>query len=164
MKLKLAEVLKPQGIKGEIKFRLLARSKDEVLGKQLFLAGESVTIQSIRESSGFLYIKFNEFNTVQEVEIFRGKFLEATREELAESLEEGEYFIADLVNKPVFFENGDSLGILTDVNNYGATTDVITVKLSSGKEVLLANVEGVIIDVTKDKVVFCKSKFDEVSV
>ena len=163
-KINVAKALKSQGIKGEIKFDILTRSADDILSaSELWLGETMVTIETLRESSGFLYIKFNEFNSIQEVEAYKNKFLSVNKSELEETLEEGEYFIDDLINKPVEFESGEQVGVLVDVSNYGAA-DVITIKKSNGKEVLLANVEGVIIDVTEEKVVLCKSKFDEVSV
>lgn len=162
--LEVAQVLKPQGIKGELKFSMLARCKEDIESlKELKLDGQIVTIETSRESNGFLYIKFNEFNSISEVERFKNKYLMADKTELAEYLDDGEYFIDDLVNKPVEFENGVSLGVIEDVSNYGSA-DVITVKKNNGKEVLFSFVDGVIIEVTEEKVILNKSKFDEVSV
>ena len=160
-RINVLEVLKPQGLKGEIKFRLLARSLSDLNVTDLKLGDQKVTIDSIRELGGFVYIKFNEINSVLEAEKFRGKFLSAPKEEL--TLDEGEYFLEDLINKQIFFEDGGCLGTLTDVQNFGSA-DVMFVLTPKGKEVLFSNVEGVIIEVADEKIIINKKKFDEVSV
>lgn len=163
-KINVAEVLKPQGIKGEIKFRLLSTDSENLLNVSfLELGGKEVSINTIRETNGFLYIKFNEINSVLEAESFRGKFLMASKQELHETLKEGEYFIEDLIGKQIVFENGDVLGKLTDVQNFGSA-DVMYVLKPNGKEVLFSNVEDVIIKVTDDNIVINKKRFEEVSV
>ena len=163
-KLILAQGLKPQGIKGELKFRLLTESLDDIKSaKQLFLGTEPVTIEECRENNGFAYIKFNEIQSIAVAERFRDQFLFVSRAELEENLEDGEYFIADLIGKKIVFEDGEELGTLEDVQNFGAA-DVFYVKKTNGKEVLFSNVEGVIINVTEENIVLNKEKFKQVSV
>ena len=163
-KISLAQVVKPQGIKGELKLRLLADDAGVFENiSSLELANRVVSIQSFREANGFLYIKFNEINSVQEAESFRGKFLTTSKEDLEQTLEEGEYFIEDLIGKNLVFEDGSILGILTDVQNFGSA-DVMYVSLPNGKEVLFSNVEGVIMEVDDQAVIINKKKFNEVSV
>ena len=162
-KLQLAEVLKPQGIKGEIKFRLLARGTEEITNaKSLFLENLQVSIATFRESNGFLYIKFNEINSITEAEKYRGCCLLTAKEEVLENLEDGIYLIADLLDKEVVFESGESVGILTDVQNFGSA-DVMYIKKANGKELLFSNVEGVILKVDS-KIIVNEKRFREVSV
>ena len=163
-KISLAEVLKPQGIKGEIKFRLLAESLEIIKNaKQLFLGDEKVTLLDARETNGFVYIKFNEITSVVVAERFRGQKLMVDRTELEDGLDDGEYFIADLIGKQVVFENGEILGELTDVQNFGSA-DVFYVNKTSGKELLFSNIEGVIIKVENNRIVLNREKFEQVSV
>ena len=163
-KLILAQGLKPQGIKGEIKFRLLTESLEDIKSaRQLFLGSEPVTITECRENNGFVYIKFNEIDSIAVAERFRDQFLQVSREELEQNLEEGEYFIADLIGKQIVFEDGEVLGVLEDVQNFGSA-DVFYVKKANGKEVLFSNIEGVIINVTQEQIEINKEKFKQVSV
>ena len=163
-KLILAQGLKPQGIKGEIKFRLLTESLEDIKSaNQLYLGSEPVTIQDCRENNGFVFIKFNEIDSIAVAERFRDQFLMVAREELEQNLEEGEYFITDLIGKQIVFEDGEVLGVLEDVQNFGSA-DVFYVKKTNGKEVLFSNVEGVIINVTQEHIEINKEKFKQVSV
>jgi len=163
-KLALAQSLKPQGIKGEIKFRLLTESLDDIKNaRTLYLGEELVTITEIRETNGFLYIKFNEIPSIAVAERFRDVYLMVDRAELEQNLETGEYFIADLIGKELIFEDGEILGELSDVQNFGSA-DVFYVNKINGKEVLFSNVEGVIIKVEDNNIVLNKEKFEQVSV
>ena len=163
-KITLAQMLKPQGIKGEMKFKLLTQSLDDIKNAStLYLNNELVSIEGIRETNGFVYIKFNEITSISVAERFRDAQLFASKEELLNNLEEGEYFIADLIDKQIVFESGEVLGTLADVQNFGSA-DVFYVNKPNGKEVLFSNVEGVIIKVDEEKITINEEKFNQVSV
>lgn len=162
-KLTLAEVLKPQGIKGELKLKNLSKSSDTILSAEdLFLNETKVSVSSLRENGDFLFIKFNEINSISEAERYRGAKLLADRSNLEGTLSEGEYFIEDLIGLDIVFESGEKVGTLTDIQNFGSA-DVFYVLKENGKEVLFSNVEGVIIKV-EDKIIINKKRFEEVSV
>lgn len=163
-KLILAQSLKPQGINGEIKFRLLCESVEDIKNSNsLFLGPEQVTLSEIRENNGFAFIKFKEITSISVAERFRDQFLFVPRAEVEKNLKDGEYFITDLIGKNIVFESGEALGILTDVQNFGSA-DVFYVKKTNGKEVLFSNVEGVIINVDENNIVLNQQKFNQVSV
>lgn len=163
-KLILAQSLKPQGINGEIKFRLLCESVEDIKNSNsLFLGSEPVTISEIRENNGFVFIKFKEITSIAIAERFRDQFLSVPRAEVEKNLKESEYFIADLIGKNIIFESGEILGVLTDVQNFGSA-DVFYVKKTNGKEVLFSNVDGVIINVDENSIVLNQQKFNQVSV
>lgn len=163
-KIEVFEVLKPQGIKGELKLRNLTEDLEMLQSVSVFYINNSeYTIENIRENNGFVFIKFNEIGSIEDAEKLRGKFVYVDKALIAESLQEGEYFLSDLIDKAIFFENGEQLGVITDIQNFGSA-DVFYVSKTSGKEVLFSNVDGVIIEVTEEKVVINKKRFEEVSV
>ena len=163
-KIEVFEVLKPQGIKGELKLRNLTDDLSTLEEVSVFyINNNEFTIEKIREANGFVFIKFNEINSVEEAEKVRDKSVYADKEKIAETLEEGEYFLADLIDKPVFFEDGEELGVITDIQNFGSA-DVFYISKTNGKEILFSNVDGVIMEVTEEKVVLNKKRFEEVSV
>lgn len=163
-KIAVAKALKPQGIKGEIKFKSLVNAESSITNFSCFvLDNRPVTISSIRENAGFAYIKFNEISTVQEADLMRNKMLYINKEDSSSTLKEGEYLIEDMVGKTCVFEDGRVLGVVTDIQNYGSA-DVYYVTKENGKEVLFSYVVGVIIKVEDDKIVLNKKRFDEVSV
>lgn len=163
-KIEVFEVLKPQGIKGELKLRNLTEDISLLREVSVFyINNDEYTLESIRENNGFAFIKFREINSVIEAEKLRGKFVLVDKEKMAEQLSEGEYFLSDLIGKDIFFEDGEKLGSITDIQNFGSA-DVFYISKTSGKEVLFSNVEGVIIEVTAEKVILNRKKFEEVSV
>ena len=66
-------------------------------------------------------------------EMLRGKFLSIDRVNAVE-LDDGEYFITDLIGCAVVDENGKELGKITDVLQNGGAVDVICAVSSLGKE------------------------------
>jgi len=163
-KIEVFEVLKPQGIKGELKLRNLTDSLswiDEV--SVFYINNNKYTLEKIRVANDFIFVKFNEIASIEEADKLRGAFVCVEKSIIEESLEEGEYFLADLIDKDAFFEDGEQLGVITDIQNFGSA-DVFYVSKTSGKEVLFSNVDGVIMEVTSQKVILNRKKFDEVSV
>lgn len=163
-KIEVFEVLKPQGIKGELKLRNLTDNLswiDEV--SVFYINNNEYTLEKIRVANDFIFAKFNEIESIEEADKLRGAFVCVEKSIIEESLEEGEYFLADLIDKEAFFEDGEQLGVITDIQNFGSA-DVFYVSKTSGKEVLFSNVDGVIMEVTSQKVILNRKKFDEVSV
>ena len=138
------------GVKGEVK--VYPRTDDVRRFKKLkevFLdtGKEKIMLhpESVKFFKQFVIIKFREFNSMNEVEGLKNKDLLVDRKN-AVKLEEGEYFIADLIGLKVYRENGDLLGELTDVLQTGAN-DVYVVQKSDGKEVLLPAIKDCIKEV-----------------
>lgn len=161
-KIAVAKALKPQGIKGEIKFKVLLNNVQDILEHSVFIFDRrDVSVKTIRVDKEFAYIMFNEIGSVQEADLMRNKMLYIQKEET--NLSDGEYFIEDMIGKTCVFEDGEVLGVVTDIQNYGSA-DVYYVEKTNGKEVLFSFVDGVIIDVKDKTIVLNKKRFLEVSV
>ena len=80
-------------------------------------------------------LKFKEFQSINDVERFRGKSLYVTREN-AVKLQKDEYFIADMIGMHVVSTEGEDLGNLTDVIQTGAN-DVYVVEKTGCPQLLL---------------------------
>ena len=96
--------------------------------------------------------KFKGIETVEEAEKLRNAYVKIDRKD-AIKLEEGQYFIADLLGLDVFLDTGEKLGILDDIFNNGST-DIYVVKNDLGKQVLLPAIEEVIknVDLENSKI------------
>ena len=92
-------------------------------------------LQSVRFSNGMAICKFRGIDTPEDMQKLRGMELWVDREH-AIPLEEGEYYIADLLGLRVVTEEGVELGTVKDIWPTGAN-HVITVKQKNGNEVLL---------------------------
>ena len=95
-------------------------------------------------------------------ELLRGKKLEGDREDAPE-LEEGRYYIADILGLSVETESGEVLGTVKDVAPL--SSEVYTIE-REGKEILFPAVKGVVkqVDLKNGRIIVDKKRFDEVAV
>ena len=116
----------------------------------------------MRVGDGAVYLGLRGVPDRNAAELLRGKLLTLPRED-APVLEEGRYYIADLLGAVVSDEAGEEIGILSDVRQ--AATDIYTVK-SGEKEIMFPAVKGVIvkIDVEGKRITVDKKRFGEVAV
>lgn len=94
----------------------------------------TVCMKNCKFFKNMVILSFKEFDDINEVEKYKNCDLYVTREN-AIPLEEDEYYIADVLEMPVFTEDGEHLGILSDVIQTGAN-DVFVIKMDDGKELL----------------------------
>ena len=159
----VGEVLKPQGIRGEIKVKPFTDSAEDFKNfKRIFLDGEEYKILSVRAGAGEVYLALRGVPDRNAAELLRGKKITVPRDEAPEP-EEGRYYIADLLESEVLTEAGETIGRLIDIRQ--AATDIYTVK-SGEKEILFPAVKGVItrIDVENKQITVDKKRFEEVAV
>jgi 16S rRNA processing protein RimM len=149
--LRVGVIANTHGVKGEVKVfpttddpKRFEDLEDVILdtGKEKKI----LEITSVRYFKNMVILKFKGFDDINDIEKYKGKDLLVTREN-AVKLEEGEYFITDLIDLIVVDEEGNKIGILYDVLQTGAN-DVYVVKLDgTNKELLLPNIKECILDV-----------------
>lgn len=91
-------------------------------------------VQNVKFFKNIVILKFKEFNDINEVEGFRKCDLMVTREN-ALPLEEGSYYLCDVIGASVQKEDGSLIGEVTDVLETGAN-NVFVIQTTEGKEVL----------------------------
>ncbi len=136
-------IVGPHGLKGEV--RVFSRTDYPELrfapGSRLLIfhqgkqSPEEIVVKSSRIHKSLYLVQFEGFDTVERVEKMRGAELKVLRSD-APPLPEGEYWIDDLINCQVVTEDGEVLGLLTDVLTPGAN-DVYVVKKPGRKDVLI---------------------------
>ena len=163
-RLVLGEVLKPQGIRGELKVKTFTDTPDVV--KQfgtVYIDDKPYKILSFRVGpDGAAYMGLRGIPDRNAAELFRGKKLQGEREDAPE-LEEGRYYIVDIIGLSCETEEGEVLGTVTDISNLSA--DVYTIE-KAGKSILFPAVKGVIVkyDIENGKLIVNKTIFDEIAV
>lgn len=156
--LRVGVISSTHGVRGEVK--VYPTTDDPKRFKQLqhviLDTGKELIPLDIEEVKFFkqmVILKFKGIDNINDVQKFRSMDLLVTREN-AVKLEEGEYFICDLIDCEVFTDTGERLGILTEVMT-NAANDVYVVKMDNGKEVLLPAINECIlnIDIENKKVI-----------
>ena len=134
--LMIGEVLKPQGIRGEVKIKPYAANHEDFRRwKKLYLQekdGGYTEIKAIcsRVHDGFAYVTLGECASIEDAEKLRGRELFIDRQQ-AGRLDEGEVFVTDLIGCEAIDEQGRPIGTLTDVLQHGAV-DVYVFKTARG--------------------------------
>ena len=105
----------------------------------------NLEIQGVKFFKNMVILKFKEFDSINEVEKYKGKDLLIKRDQ-AVALGPDENFIFELIGLRVVLEDGTEFGTLTDVIKTGAN-DVYEVKTKEGKEVLLPAIKQCVLGV-----------------
>ena len=131
----IGEVLKPQGVRGEVK--ILSHASDiesyrdwKVLYLQEGEAWLPVPFSLSRIHEGFVYARLNGCSTMDEAEAYRGKCLFVDRAHAA-PLPKGEVYICDLIGCHATDADGNDFGVLKDVLQYGSA-DIFVFSTSKG--------------------------------
>ena len=144
---KIAQVLKPQGIKGEIKLKPFVDDIERFRKlPHIYLKRggdyEKRQVLSGRTYKQFAYVLIEGCEDRNTAETLRGQFLYLDREHAA-PLPEGAHYIADLLGLRVETESGQVLGQLEEIFNTGSV-DIYSVT-GGEKNFLFPNAPGVIL-------------------
>ena len=160
----IAEVLKPQGIRGELKIKTFTDFPQDVKAfKTVYIDDTPYKILSFRVGNdGSAFIGLRGIPDRNSAELFRGKKLEGERAD-APDLAEGQYYIVDILGLSCETEDGEILGVVTDISNL--SSDIYTIE-KAGKKILFPAVKGVVVRVDLDakKLIVDKKIFDEIAV
>ncbi len=162
-KLNVGEVLKPQGIRGELKVKPFTDDAEAFHAfSRVFLGDTPYKVLSVRTGGGMVFLGLKGVADRNAAELLRGQQIYVPREDAPEPAE-GRYYIADLLGCTLVAQDGEELGTLTDVRQ--AATDIYTVRMGE-REVMFPAAEGVItaVDVAGGRLTVDKKRFYEVAV
>jgi len=147
----LAAVAGAHGVKGEVRLKLFSDSVESLSRYQkLHVGGAERRLLAIRDSGKTAVARFEGISDRSAAEALRGSLVEVDRSQLP-ALDEGEYYHADLMGLPAVDGQGDALGKVVAVENYGAG-DLLEIELKDGKKSLIPFKPG-IADLEDGKVV-----------
>ena len=163
-RLVIGEVLKPQGIRGELKIKTFTDFPQDVKAfKTVYIDDVAYKILSFRVGNdGAAYVGLRGIPDRNAAELFRGKKIEGERED-APPLEEGQYYIVDILGLSCETEEGEFLGTVTDISTL--SSDIYTIE-KAGKKILFPAVKGVVkkVDIQNKKLIVDKSVFEQIAV
>ena len=133
------KIINTHGCHGGIKVESWCNTPEELCSKQrvfLFQNGQ-YTEHKIKKASVFKQFVLLELADISDMDVallLKNKVLYAAREDF--SLEDGEYFLTDLIGLPVMdADTGRIYGTVTDIVNRGAS-DLYVVKTENGERYL----------------------------
>lgn len=132
----LAAIIGAHGVSGDVRLKLFGDGIDTLKAYGQFQAeGRTLTLKSIRPGPNGAVARFAEVADRGAAEGMRGLQLTVPRSALPE-LGEGEYYHADLIGLPCTSSDGEELGEIIAVENFGAG-DILDIKRPSGKSFMV---------------------------
>ena len=145
--LEIGQIVNTFGIKGMVKVKPFTddiRRFDNL--KKVYVESNKTKkeyqIEEVKYHKDMVLIKFKGIDNPEDAESLRNYYLKVKREDEAE-LEEGTYYIVDLLGLDVYSDEGELLGKLDDIFNTGSN-DIFVVKYELGKQILLPAISDVI--------------------
>ncbi|MGI6152388.1 MAG: ribosome maturation factor RimM [Christensenellaceae bacterium] len=165
----LGRVLKPQGIRGEVKIQAYTDNLErfdylEYVFRRQNGGYSRVDVEHARADAQFAYLKLAGISTRDDAEALRGEYLFVDRAHAAK-LPEGAFYICDIVGLPVFVEGEGEVGKVAEILQTG-TKDVYVVSLKEGGKLMFPSVPEVFAkkDIPGGKIVLEKNKLMEIAV
>ena len=164
-KICVAIVRKPQGIRGEVKVSVLMDNPNEIKKIDTLFDenGKEYKVKRVFQLGQDFGIGFVGFENPEDALKIKNHKLYADKEFVRSLSQENSFFIQDIVGKIAMFENGEIVGVVTDIQNFGAS-DVVFVKSDNYSNLCFANIGGIFKSVDQDKVVLDKDIFMQTKV
>ncbi len=138
----LAAVAGAHGIKGDLKLKLFSASTETVAGQStVFVGGREYRLTEVKASGKGAIASLEGVNDRSAAESLRGQLIEVDRSALP-PLDNGEYYHADLIGLECVDRDGESVGTVVAVENYGAG-DLLEVQTDGGKRSLIPFKAGI---------------------
>lgn len=144
----IGKIVNTHGIKGELKIYPL--TDDFKRFKELtrvYVDGKVRKVASCKLQSKRVILKIEGIDSIEDADSYKEKYIEVKREDAVE-LEEGSYFISDIMGCSVFDNNGVNYGKVAEVI-HTPNNDVYWIK--EGKELLIPALEDIILDIDVKK-------------
>ena len=138
----LAAVAGAHGIKGELRLKLFSNSVESLAAQQkLYIGGAERRLLAIRDGGKTAVARFEGVADRSAAEALRGSLVEIDRTALP-PLEEDEYYHVDLIGLPAMDRDGNEVGTIVAVENYGAG-DLLDIELRDGRRSLIPFKSGI---------------------
>jgi 16S rRNA processing protein RimM len=141
MRIVLAAVAGAHGIKGEVRLKLFSDSAESLSRyKKLFVGGAERRLLAVRDGK-MAVARFEGISDRGGAEALRGSLIEVDRDQMP-PLEEGEYYHVDLIGLPAVDRDGNDVGSVVAVENFGAG-DLLEIQTKGGKRSLIPFKPGI---------------------
>ena len=141
-KLEIGQIVNTFGINGFVKIKPFTddiKRFDNL--KNVYIKNNIYEIEKVKYHKDMVLLKFKGIDKIEDAENLRNCYIEINRED--GNLEEGSYYIVDLLGSDVITDTGKVLGKIDDIFNTGSN-DIYVVKDEQGKQLLLPAIKEVI--------------------
>ena len=152
--LEIGQIVNTFGIKGMVKIKPFTDdiNRFDKL-KKIYIKNKDgkkeYQIQEVKYHKNMVLMKLEGIDTVEQADLLRQSYLLVNRDD-EEPLEEGVYYIVDLIGLEVYTDEGVLLGNVDDIFNTGSN-DIYVVKDGKGKQILLPGIPEVLKNVDLEK-------------
>jgi 16S rRNA processing protein RimM len=146
----LAVITGAHGVTGDVRLKLFGEGIASLKAHEAFNDG-ALTLAKLRDDGkGGAIARFDEIADRTAAEGLRGTLLTVPRSTLP-PLEEGEYYHADLIGLAAISNEGQALGQVVAVVNYGAG-DLLEIERSTGKRFLVPMTQAAVPEWNEERV------------
>lgn len=133
----IGKIVAPHGVRGDIRIMPLTDKPEQFLDLEYLLLkdGRKLTVKNARFHKRMVLVTTDEITTMNEAELLREQNVYIKSEDLP-PLEDGRFYVADLVGMPVFDEKGVQIGQFKDALTTGSN-DVYVIAVPNGKDILI---------------------------
>lgn len=119
-------IVNTHGVKGEVRILSDSDDKDKIFtkGTKLFTQGSmdnELTISASRPHKQFILTTFEGKENINDIEYLKGERVYIVREEL----EDGEYYLNDLIGLPVYDQGDKLIGTISSILNQGPYESIV---------------------------------------
>ncbi|MBB6282139.1 ribosome maturation factor RimM [Geobacillus subterraneus] len=153
----VGKIVNTHGIRGEV--RVISRTdfpeERYKRGNKLYIFRErdaepvEVTVKSHRVHKSFDLLSFEGYDSINDVEPFKGAMLKVPESQLGQ-LDEGEYYFHEIIGCTVVTENGETIGTVREILTPGAN-DVWVVRRQDGTDALIPYIDDVVLRVDTER-------------
>lgn len=133
----IGKIVAPHGVRGDIRILPLTEKPEQFLELDYLLLrdGRRLNVTGARFHKRMVLVSTKEIKNMNEAELLRGQDVCINAGDLPK-LEEGVFYVADLVGIPVFDEDGKQIGTFKDSLPTGSN-DVYVIAVPGGRDILL---------------------------
>ena len=144
----VGQIVKPQGVKGEVKVRSFADDPERFHSLHEVMLGDkegpndTAKVSACRVQGESVYLRMAGISDRDEAEKLRGRYLWIKRSQ-AVPLKKDTYYLSDLLDCAVVDENGHTYGTIAEVIQTGSN-DVYVVRNADGGELLIPALKSIV--------------------
>ena len=153
---RIGQIVNTQGLKGEVRVYPYTDDINRFDELEYFYIDKNLNnkyeVERVRYKGNMVIMKIKDIDSIELAEKLKTKNMYIGREQGRE-LDEGEFFVSDLIGLDVFTVDGEKVGVLKDVSQH-AINDVYVIS-SGEKEYLIPSIEKFVptIDLDQNKMI-----------